>query len=69
MKNMKKIILIALILVSITYAAQAQPGKDGYDDEPVDAPIDRDVIYLVAVGLAYGSKMIFFYKNKSKINN
>ena len=25
---MKKIILIALILVSITYAAQAQPGKD-----------------------------------------
>jgi hypothetical protein len=53
---MKKIIAIATILVSITLAANAQPGSTtgGFDDEPVDVPVDGGIIMLAAAGAAYG---------------
>jgi hypothetical protein len=53
---MKKIIAIATILVSITYTANAQPGSTtgGFDDEPVDVPVDGGIIMLAAAGVAYG---------------
>ena len=53
---MKKIIAIATILVSITFAAKAQPGSTtgGFDDEPVDVPVDGGIIMLAAAGAAYG---------------
>ena len=57
---MKKIIAIATILVSITFAANAQPGSTtgGFDDEPQDVPVDGGIIMLVAAGAAYGYKKI-----------
>ncbi len=53
---MKKIIAIATILVSISFAANAQPGSTtgGFDDEPVDVPVDGGIIMLAAAGAAYG---------------
>jgi hypothetical protein len=53
---MKKIIAIATILVSITFAANAQPGSTtgGFDDEPQDVPVDGGIIMLAAAGVAYG---------------
>ncbi len=53
---MKKIIAIATILLSITYTANAQPGSTtgGFDDEPVDVPVDGGIIMLAAAGAAYG---------------
>jgi hypothetical protein len=53
---MKKIIAIAAILFSITFAANAQPGSTtgGFDDEPVDVPVDGGIIMLAAAGVAYG---------------
>ena len=53
---MKKIIAIATILVSITFAANAQPGSTtgGFNDEPVDVPIDGGIVLLAAAGVAYG---------------
>ena len=55
-KIMKKIIAIVAILVSITYTANAQPGSTtgGFDDEPVDVPVDGGIIMLAAAGVAYG---------------
>ena len=63
-KNMKKIIAIATILVSITFAANAQPGSTtgGFDDEPVDVPVDGGIILLAAAGIAYGYKKMNFVK-------
>jgi hypothetical protein len=57
---MKKIIAIAAILVSITYVANAQPGSTtgGFDDEPVDVPLDGGIILLAALGATYGFKKI-----------
>jgi hypothetical protein len=56
MKKMKKIIAIATILIGINYAANAQPGSTtgGFDDEPVDVPIDGGIILLAAAGAAFG---------------
>jgi hypothetical protein len=53
---MKKIIAIATILVSINLAANAQPGSTtgGFDDEPVDVPVDGGISILAIVGAAYG---------------
>ena len=61
---MKKIIAIAAILVSITFAANAQPGSTtgGFDDEPVDVPVDGGIILLAAAGIAYGYKKMNFVK-------
>lgn len=66
---MKKIIITAIILVSITFSANAQPGSTtgGFNDEPVDTPIDAGILMLVAAGAAYGAKKIIQQKN-SKIN-
>ena len=57
---MKKIIALAAILVSITFLANAQPGSTtgGFDDEPVDVPLDGGIILLAAVGAAYGYKKL-----------
>ena len=57
---MKKIIAILTILVSISFAANAQPGSTtgGFDDEPVDVPLDGGIILLAAAGVAYGFKKI-----------
>lgn len=53
---MKKIIAIVAILLSISYTANAQPGSTtgGFDDEPVDVPVDGGMMLLAAAGLAYG---------------
>jgi hypothetical protein len=57
-KNMKKIIAITAILVSITFAANAQPGNTtgGFEDDPQDVPVDGGIILLVSAGVAYGYK-------------
>ena len=53
---MKKIIAIATMLIAVNFAANAQPGSTtgGFDDEPVDVPVDGGILLLVAVGAAYG---------------
>ncbi len=59
---MKKTIAILAFIASISFAANAQPGSTGgFDDEPVDAPIDGGLSFLAAAGLIYGLKKI---KNK-----
>ena len=56
---MKKIIAIATILVSINLAANAQPGSTtgGFDDEPVDVPVDGGISLLAIAGAAYGFRL------------
>ena len=68
---MKKIIAIAVILASINFVANAQPGSttSGFNDEPVDTPIDGGVLMLVAAAVVYGSKKIIQLKKISKIKN
>jgi len=68
---MKKIIITAIILVSITFVANAQPGSTtgGFNDEPVDAPIDGGLSVLVVAGIAYGAKKMITNKNSNKSNN
>ncbi len=63
---MKKIIATAAILVSINFAANAQPGSTtgGFEDEPQDVPIDGGIILLTAAGVAYGYKKMNFVKKK-----
>jgi hypothetical protein len=57
---MKKIIVTAVILISITFVAYGQPGSTGggFDDEPVDAPIDGGIILLAAGAVAFGYKKL-----------
>jgi hypothetical protein len=55
---MKKIIIAVILLVSIMFAAKAQPGSGGFGDEPVDAPIDGGILLLAAAGVAYGKKKL-----------
>ncbi|MDZ4668949.1 MAG: hypothetical protein SGJ00_13870 [bacterium] len=71
MKKYKSILLTSAILISLTFAANAQPGGvDGFDDEPQDAPIDGGVSLLVGAGVAYGFKKIREHKKiKSQENN
>jgi len=63
---MKKIIAIAVILVSISFAAKAQPGSTtgGFDDEPVDVPVDGGIILLVEAGVSFGYKKMKNVKKK-----
>ena len=61
MKKINKILMAIAITVSLTFAANAQPGSTGgttggFDDEPVDVPLDGGIILLVAAGAAYGVK-------------
>ena len=53
---MKKIIALTLILISINFAANAQPGSTtgGFDDEPQDVPLDGGICILAIAGAAYG---------------
>ena len=62
---MKKIIAIATILIGINYTTNAQPGSTtgGFDDEPVDVPIDAGIVILIGAGVVYGAKK-HFKKNK-----
>ena len=62
---MKKIIAIATILVSINFAANAQPGSTGggFDDEPQDVPVDGGITILAAAGVVYK------YKENIKTNH
>jgi hypothetical protein len=63
---MKKIIAIAAILVSISFAANAQPGSTGgFDDEPEDVPVDGGISLLAIAGAAYGYKKIIKTKHLS----
>ena len=57
---MKKIIAIATILIGINYTTNAQPGSTtgGFDDEPVDVPVDGGIILLAAAGAAFGYKKL-----------
>ena len=56
---MKKIIAIALIMVSVSFGANAQPGSTGgFDDEPEDVPLDGGIILLAAAGATYGFKKL-----------
>ena len=64
---MKKILITALILVSISFASNAQPGSGGFDDEPVDAPIDGGLSILVGAGVAFGAKKIREKSIKAKV--
>ena len=65
MKNISKIILAVAIAVAVNFAAKAQPGSTtgGFDDEPVDVPIDGGILFLVSAGVAYGYKKM---KNSKK---
>jgi hypothetical protein len=62
---MKKIIITATILLTINFATYAQPGSTtgGFDDEPVDVPLDAGIVILIGAGVAYGAKK-HFKKNK-----
>jgi hypothetical protein len=64
---MKKIIAIAIILIGINYAANAQPGSTtgGFDDEPQDVPVDGGISLLAIAGAAYGYKKIIKTKHLS----
>lgn len=58
MKNITKLIIAIGISVSLTIAANAQPGSTtgGFDDEPQDVPVDGGIVLLAAAGAAYGYK-------------
>jgi len=58
---MKKIIMAVAITVSLTIAANAQPGGStggGFDDEPQDVPVDGGISLLAIAGAAYGYKKL-----------
>jgi hypothetical protein len=60
MKHISKIIMAVAITVSLTFAANAQPGSGsgGFDDEPQDVPVEGGIVLLVAAGAAYGYKKL-----------
>lgn len=60
MKHISKILIAVAITVSLTLAANAQPGSGpgGFDDEPQDVPLDGGIVLLAAAGAAYGYKKI-----------
>ncbi len=59
MKNITKILLAVAITVSLTLAANAQPGSTGgFDDEPQDVPVDGGITLLAIAGAAYGYKKL-----------
>jgi len=57
---MKKILALTAIIGIFTFVANAQPGSTtgGFDDEPVDVPINVGIILLAAAGAAYGFKKL-----------
>ncbi|MBC7382451.1 MAG: hypothetical protein H7296_05570 [Bacteroidia bacterium] len=52
---MKKLYLVFVTLFltfCIYFTANAQPG---FDDEPIDAPLDSDIVFLILTAALYGS--------------
>ena len=67
MKNITKILIAVAITISLTFAANAQPGSTGggFDDEPQDVPVDGGISLLAIAGAAYGyNKLKNSYHNK-----
>jgi hypothetical protein len=60
MKNITKILIAVAITISLTFAANAQPGSTtgGFDDEPQDVPVDGGITLLAIAGAAYGYKKL-----------
>ncbi len=60
MKNITKILIAVAITISLTFAANAQPGSTtgGFDDEPQDVPVDGGISLLAIAGAAYGYKKL-----------
>ena len=62
MKNITKILIAVAIIISLTFAANAQPGSGstagGFDDEPQDVPLDGGISLLAIAGAAYGYKKL-----------
>ena len=63
MKNILKITMIMATITAFSFAAKAQPGAGGFDQEndtapaqEPDVPVDGGVILLAAAGAAYGYK-------------
>jgi len=57
--NITKILIAVAITVSLTLAANAQPGSTGgFDDEPQDVPVDGGISLLAIAGAAYGYKKL-----------
>lgn len=50
--------LCFVVCLGLTSNAQPGSGPDGFDDEPIDTPIDGGIGILVAAGLTYGYKRI-----------
>jgi hypothetical protein len=54
-----KIILSIAAMALLTLTVQAQPGgTGGFDDEPVDVPVDGGIALLAIAGVAYGFKKL-----------
>jgi len=68
MKDLSKIIIAVAIVIAINFAANAQPGSTtgGFNDEPVDVPLDGSISILAIAGAAYGYKKLIQQKNKQK---
>jgi hypothetical protein len=58
MNNIKKILSTIILSFTLTLAIHAQPGSDGFEDEPEDVPLDGGILLLAAAGAAYGYKKI-----------
>lgn len=64
MKNIKKTLITILFSFTLSLAIYAQPGSDGFEDEPEDVPLDGGILLLTAAGAVYGWKIIKNHKNK-----
>jgi hypothetical protein len=53
---LQKEIITTVILVSISFAANAQSGS--FDSEYQDVPVDGGIILFAAAGAAYGYKKL-----------
>lgn len=65
MKNISKLLMAVALVVAINFTANAQPGSTtgGFDDEPVDVPLDGGICLLAIAGSVYGVKKINQKKN------
>jgi hypothetical protein len=59
-KNLvRKAILFAILMLSITAQLKAQPDDNGGDPPPNDVPLDDHIWLMIAVAVAYGSYLIW----------
>jgi len=63
---MKKVIVIAALLIGLNFAANAQPGSGGFGDEPQDVPLDGGILLLAAAVVSYGCKKLKFNYHHKK---